>query len=578
MSIRITALFILFFVVASAGEATLTTTTATTTATAEQRAAILALLQARAPGVHLELVIDPTLAAESFRVEAISTANANAKSWRIAGGDTRGLLYGGGSLVWRRAAGIDPAGSGTPAKPVRGVYLATHFGNWFQAAPVAEVETYVDDLALRGANSIAVWFDTHQYRGWTDPAVAPMITRLRSILGRARSLGLETTLTCLANEAWADSPPELRATWSSGHDGYIADPIGHFHVELCPSKPAGRELLLQWRREVIEAFATPGLDRLLIWPYDQGGCTCTACAPWGAKGFLGLAEEIAGIYHRGTPTGKATFSTWCFGRFHPGEWPAFRQALTTRPAPWIHDLLVDDITLADPGHALNSGAPAGLPLIGFPEVTMWGNDWRIPWGSFGATPYAGHLRSIWREHGAKLDGGFIYTEGVFADLNTRLLLRQWWDGNEAAGGVADDLAAEFGAAASPLLTEAVVLLERSHGRDRRTSDGAAVPEPDQPMDPARLRFVIRDQPAALQAEALLAKAEVLVAPAIRQGWRWRCLRLRGRIDAALIASGGAIDTTVDQLLVELTGLYHGQTASWPVAPPTQAAIAKPGAL
>ena len=196
----------------AAGEATVTTTGATT----EQRATILALLQARAPGLHLELVIDPTLAVESFRVEAVptatSTATSTAKSWRIVGGDTRGLLYGGGSLVRRHLAGIDPAGSGAPAKPVRGVYLATHFGNWFQAAPVDEVETYVDDLALRGANSIAVWFDLHQYRGWKDPAVAPMITRLRAILGRARSRGLETTLTCLANEAWADSPPELRAT------------------------------------------------------------------------------------------------------------------------------------------------------------------------------------------------------------------------------------------------------------------------------------------------------------------------------------------------------------------------------
>ena len=552
----------------TAGEATVTTTPAT----ADQRAAILALLQARAPGLHLELVIDPTLAAESFRVEA------NANGWRIVGGDTRGLLYGGGSLVRRRVAGIDPAGSGTPAKPVRGVYLATHFGNWFQAAPVTEVETYVDDLALRGANSIAVWFDLHQYRGWKDPAVAPMVTRLRAILGRARSLGLETTLTGLANEAWADSPPELRASWSSGHDGYTADPMGHYHLELCPSKPAGRQLLLQWRGEVLEAFAKPGLDRLLIWPYDQGGCTCAACAPWAAKGFLGLAEDIAGIYHHDTPTGKVTVSTWYFGRFHPGEWPAFRQALANRPAPWIHDLLVDDIATADPGHPLTAGAPAGLRLIGFPEVTMWGNDWRIPWGGFGAAPYPTHLRELWRDHGAKLDGGFIYTEGLFADLNTILLLRQWWDGNEAAAGVADELAAEFGPAAAPLLSEAVALMERSLGRDRRTVDGAAPPEPDQPTDAARLRFVILDQAAAHEAEALLAKAEALVSPTIRQGWRWRCLRLRGRIDVALIASGGAIDTSVDRLLNELTAIYHAKTAGWAVAPPTQAALAKPGAL
>ena len=121
-------------------------------------------------------------------------------------------------------------------------------------------------------------------------------------------------------------------------------------------------------------------------------------------------------------------------------------------------------------------------------------------------------------------------------------------------------------------------MERSLGRDRRTVDGAAPPEPDQPTDAARLRFVIRDQAAAQLVEVLLAKAEALVSPTIRQGWRWRCLRLRGRIDAALLTSGGAVDASVDRLLSELTVIYHAKTAGWAVAPPTQAALVKPGAL
>ncbi|MBR3923821.1 MAG: hypothetical protein IKJ45_11960 [Kiritimatiellae bacterium] len=59
--------------------------------------------------------------------------------------------------------------------------------------------------------------------------------------------------------------------------------MGHYHVELCPSKPGAMELLLSWRRQVFEAFGeTPPTD-ITIFPYDQGGCT------WGS----GATREIA---------------------------------------------------------------------------------------------------------------------------------------------------------------------------------------------------------------------------------------------------------------------------------------------
>ncbi len=531
-------------------------------------ALIADLLRQRAPSLAVDLGQDPSLGSEGFRL------SGNAQRWVIAGGDARGLLYGGGQLLRRLASGGEVVGSGRPAKPLRGVYLATHFGNWFHAAPVSEVEAYVDDLALRGANAIAVWFDLHHFAGWKDPAVAPMVERLRRILARARRLGLETSLVVLANEAWADSPVALRADWTAGHDGYVAEPLGHFHVELCPAKPGARELILRWRGEVLDAFRDPGIDRLIIWPYDQGGCTCAACAPWAAKGFLDLAEDIERLQRERTPRGRCTLSSWYAGRFHPVEWPALRSALASRGKAFA-DLLVDDVQLSDPAHPLRAGAPAGMPLIGFPEVTMWGNDWRVPWGGFGATPFPAELRERWRAHGAALDGGFIFTEGLFADLNTSLILRQWWDGDEAATGVSDELAMTVGAAAAPLVTDAVNLVERSLARERRYIDGTAVPDPDQPVDAARIRFAIRDPQAALRAEALLAQAEALLPASASSDWRWRCLRLRGRIDAALVAVDGAITQQIADWLGELTALYHAEGACWPVAPPTPAVLAHP---
>ncbi|HNZ97752.1 MAG TPA: glycosyltransferase family 2 protein, partial [Thermoanaerobaculia bacterium] len=47
----------------------------------------------------------------------------------------------------------------------------------------------------------------------------------------------------LANEAYANSPVELRADWTAGHDGYHHPPGGHYHVEICPSRDGGAELI-----------------------------------------------------------------------------------------------------------------------------------------------------------------------------------------------------------------------------------------------------------------------------------------------------------------------------------------------
>jgi hypothetical protein len=35
------------------------------------------------------------------------------------------------------------------------------------------------------------------------------------------------------------------------------------------------------------------LGFIVMWPYDQGGCTCSHCAPWGTNGFLKVAEPLA---------------------------------------------------------------------------------------------------------------------------------------------------------------------------------------------------------------------------------------------------------------------------------------------
>ena len=98
----------------------------------------------------LELAIEPGIGKEGFRI-----ADGQHGGVRIVGNDERGVLYGVGKFLRssRYERGFAPGawrGVSVPEKPLRGIYFATHFYNYYQTAPVEEVERYVEELALWG--------------------------------------------------------------------------------------------------------------------------------------------------------------------------------------------------------------------------------------------------------------------------------------------------------------------------------------------------------------------------------------------------------------------------------------------
>ncbi|MBE6600866.1 MAG: hypothetical protein E7640_06725, partial [Ruminococcaceae bacterium] len=171
----------------------------------------------------------------------------------------------------------------TPKTHLRGMYFATHFENFYHTAPLEKIYEVIEDLALRGCNSLLVWFDMHHFTSMRDEGAQKLVSRLRAILGYANRLGMGGSLTMLSNEGFSTSPADLRAEWQV-QNGYFAEPDSHYHVEICPSKPGGIEEILRARREMLEHFTDLKIDYVVYWPYDQGGCTCRDCAPWGSNG------------------------------------------------------------------------------------------------------------------------------------------------------------------------------------------------------------------------------------------------------------------------------------------------------
>ena len=230
--------------------------------------------------LKVELAIAPGIGTEGFRIEDRPGGGV-----KIVGNDARGLLYGVGKLLrtsrYDRGGFTAGAWRGTsiPEKPVRGIYFATHFHNFYHDAPIDEVQRYVEDVGLWGLNTLIVWYDMHHFKGFDSPEAVDFRKRLKAICGAARRVGLDVGFACVANEGYANSPEAIRAD-VKGMRGAA------FPTDICTAKPEGRRYVLDNFARLYDWAADLEPKWVMIWPYDSGGCGCGQCQPWGHGGYL----------------------------------------------------------------------------------------------------------------------------------------------------------------------------------------------------------------------------------------------------------------------------------------------------
>ena len=498
------------------------------------------------------LEIRPDIGREGFEI-----ASAGQDAIRVTGNDERGLLYGVGKLLrmsrCRQGEFIPGAWTGVdvPEKDVRGAYFATHYRNFYHAAPIEKIERYLEDLALWGVNTLVAWFDMRSYSGIADADAQEMIARLRAILQAGRNLGMSLGMVVLANEAYANSPEELRAEPPVGR--------GHGGVELCPNRPGAVELMLKQFEEEFDAFSDMGLNHLWIWPYDTGGCGCRRCAPWGANGFLYMAEKISKLFHRFFPDGAVTLSTWLFDRrTNQGEWEGLAKAFE-KPPDWVDYIMAGSTEAAFPEYPLRHGVPGGLPLLTFPEISMYD---MTQWGGFGANPLPNRLQKIWDSVGTRVAGGIPYSEGIFDDINKAVVNRHHWNSSGAADTVREYAAFEFSPDVAGDVLSAVALMEKNNRHHLTLSkDGGEFGQCE-----------IAHPDCAEECHALMASAGRRLTPRARNSWRWQMLLLRAQLDLELARSRGRHTDRVEDLLQQLARLRHAEDAEFFLAPPTRESI------
>ncbi len=506
-----------------------------------------------AEGARMVLALDPGLSPEAFRM------GHEDGTVRIAGGTPRGLLYGIGKFL--RTSGYGEGflpsswtGVSTPQGTLRGMYFATHFHNWHQQASDAEVSRYLEDLALWGINAVMVAFPMINLQGWDDPQMEAALAMMKRYARAAHALGLQFT-TGLGNTMFIGTPDHLRAT-------PLPDPTrrrGNSGHPVCPSLAEGHAYILDNTRRLFENLADVGLDIVCFWPYDEGGCACAKCVPWGCNGYLRLSRDLTLLGREYFPKLKTVLSTWMFDTPPEGEWQGLADALAKDPG-WV-DYILADSHEDFPRYPLDHGVPGGLPLLNFPEISMWGNS---PWGGFGANPLPARVQRLWDQVKHVVTGGFPYSEGIYEDMNKAVVAQFYWDRDRAAADTLREyMAYEFGPGVEDQVLEIIGLLESAAGNSYRK----------EPVDPE----------AARRACAAAEAVEARLPDWGKRNWRWELLRLRTVLDRERFGGDGLESPAAEAALLRLMELYHCQMETddpyhHRVRPPLRRAVSRNGTL
>lgn len=500
-----------------------------------------------ADGLQLELCIDAGIGpAESFCITADN-------GWRITGADSCGLIFGIGKFLhtarWNETDFIPepPQGVTAPACDFRALDCPSHFYNWYQMAPLDELERYLEDMMLWGYNTMYSSMGVVNMDRLDGPLFKKTAARFRSVFRTAKNLGMRTGLGLSPNQAERSAPHELDADLS--FDLTLRGSLGR---NLCLSKPAAMEHMRGVWRAQLEQYTDIGIDYVSTWPYDEGGCGCAGCRPWGRNKYCDGCIELAKEVHRYYPDAKIIVSTWAFDAPNDeGEYAGLYSRLTGDMS--IADYLLVDAHGDFPRYPLEHEPIK--PIVNFPEISMWG---LAPWGGFGANPLPERFQRLWNSVSHLVKGGLPYSEGIYEDINKVQYIGYYWQpGRHWTDILTEYIRYEYSADVVPEVLELMRCIERNHTlvADEKLPDAAVM------RRAAQLAAAVNDR----------------LCDRARSAWRWRILYIRAVLDekrySHLLAdtsddpkkllrfrfySGDRLldDAEAQALFLELQGYYH----------------------
>ena len=500
-------------------------------------------------GIKVTLGVEPSLgSAESYQIRPVSDG------WQITGSDELGLYFGIGKFlhtaVWKNDEFLPapPEGIKTPACSFRAMYFPFHHYQWYHMAPMEELEDYVEQMLLWGYNAIVCITPNINVASFEEEAFVTVTERVRTLFRCVKRYGMKTGTIICPNQGNKSAPEEL-----NNDPNFNQLMRGNKGRNICPNKPGAIDYLRTiWRGSALEPLADIGLDYIITWPYDEGGCGCAKCRPWGANGYLdtciALRDEALKIY----PDVKFIVSTWAYDDpDDEGEYAGLYNRLAG-DIVWA-DYLMIDAHRDFPQYPLEH--PVIKPIVNFPEISMWG---LAPWGGFGANPLPKRFQRIWDSSKSILSGGMPYSEGIYEDILKVQCSGYYWEPDKHYRDIlAEYINYEYSADVVKEVLEIMEGIEENHVLV------AGLKEPDLER--------------ALHVAQLAEQVNNRLTEQVRCGWKWKLLYIRaildkkryqyfhdnnmkGEADAFLLRKHSADFLTEDreaqEMLRELVQWYH----------------------
>ncbi len=450
-------------------------------------------------GLKISLSVKPSLGGEDF-YDIVPCDGG----YEIIGGGDLGLFHGIGKFlhtaIWNEDSFIPspPRGIQVPDCTFRAIYFSVHFFNWYHTSSAQELEEYLEEMVLWGYNAIHCIVPVININEIGDDVFELGVDKARRLYKLARRLGMKTSFGVNVNQGIGTSPHEFDADqslfpWRAGRN-------------LCPSKPGAVEHLKTVWNAMLNRFTDIGLDFIQTWPYDEGGCSCEKCRPWGSNGYADLCtvfyKETVGIY----PDAKFIIGTWGFEETAGGknEFADFYSRLST-DLSWADYIMVDSHT-EYPEYVRTHEAIK--PVVNFPEISMWA---LYPWGGFGANPLPTRFESVERSAKHIIGGGMPYSEGIYEDISKIQWAGYYWDLERSWRDILGEyINYEFSADATEKVLDILELIERNHiAGDSGT-----------PIDLA----------AAHRARELALEVDASLPERAKASMRWRIILIRTLLD------------------------------------------------
>lgn len=458
-----------------------------------------------ADGMKIELDIKNMFAdAESYYITFEDDC------WKIIASDVLGLYYGIGKFLhtakWTDEEFVPnpPTKVVTPVCHFRATYFSVHFYNWYHMAGMEELQDYLETMLLWGYNTIVCILPVVNFENFEDPVYYELREKTRLIYQLSKKLGMKIGTIINPNQGLKSTPEEFDADKSC-----YEHRTGGAGKNVCPVKPGALEYLRSLWIHIFEQYKDMDLDYVFTWPYDEGGCGCSECSPWGGNGFINISHETFQDAKRYFPNAKCILSTWYFdeykdGPHDQGEFAGLYKRLK-EDMSYVDYILVEGLD-EYPLYPLQHDVVK--PIINFPEISMWG---LFSWGGRGANPMPKRFQRIWNDSKKVISGGMPYSEGMYEDISKIQWVGYYFEPDKDYKDILKEyISYEYSDEVVDEVIEMMELIEENHVR---------VAKEHKPLMEATIR-----------ADELADKVDGLLSEKAKTAWRWRILYIRAKID------------------------------------------------